>query len=110
MGLRKDIATAERPKVSVSVIWDRFPKFVLGFMLVSFLFSFVIAEGLVGETRPLINGIRTIWFAMAFVSIGLETSLTGLVTTDGGRPAVAFIGGQAFNLVVTLAASYLLFG
>jgi len=29
---------------------------------------------------------------------------------DGGRPALAFIGAQAFNVVWTLILAYLLFG
>jgi hypothetical protein len=47
---------------------------------------------------------------MAFVCIGLETSVGDLVKTDEGRPAIAFLGGQAFNVVVTLVLAYLLFG
>ena len=47
---------------------------------------------------------------MAFVSIGLETSIGDLVKTGEGRPAVAFLGGQAFNVIVTLVLAYLLFG
>jgi hypothetical protein len=54
--------------------------------------------------------MRTTLFALAFVSIGLETSLPSLVTTGGGRPALAFLGGQAFNVVVTLVAAYVFFG
>jgi uncharacterized integral membrane protein (TIGR00698 family) len=106
--VRKD--TKDKPKASLSVIWERFPKFVIGFMLVSFVFSFALSQGLVADTRGILNGVRTIWFALAFISIGLETSLSGLVTTDEGRPALAFLGGQAFNIVVTLIISYLLFG
>jgi uncharacterized integral membrane protein (TIGR00698 family) len=106
--MRKD--TADKPKASLSVIWERFPKFVIGFMLVSFVFSFVLSLGLVAETRSILNNVRTILFALAFISIGLETSLSGLVTTEEGRPAIAFIGGQAFNIAVTLVVSYLLFG
>ena len=49
-------------------------------------------------------------FALAFVSIGIETSLGDLVRTGSGRPAVAFLGGQAFNVIVTLLLAYLLFG
>jgi uncharacterized integral membrane protein (TIGR00698 family) len=95
---------------SVGLIWERFPKFVFGFLLASIAFSFVLGDGTVAETKGLVNSIRTVLFAMAFVSIGLETSLGSLVTTEGGRPALAFIGGQAFNVVVTLAAAYLFFG
>lgn len=106
--MRKE--TADKPTASLSVIWERFPKFVIGFMVVSFVFSFALSQGLVSGTRGILNGVRTIWFALAFISIGLETSLSGLVTTDEGRPALAFLGGQAFNIAVTLIVSYLLFG
>ena len=95
---------------SVGLIWDRFPKFVFGFLLASLLFSFVVNDGTVAATRSLVNDIRTVLFAMAFVSIGLETSLTSVVSTGGGRPAAAFLGGQAFNLIVTLIAAYAFFG
>ena len=47
---------------------------------------------------------------MAFVSIGLETSIRDLVSTGGGRPAVAFLG-QTFNVAITLLSmSYCLGG
>jgi uncharacterized integral membrane protein (TIGR00698 family) len=101
---------AGRPDVSARVIWERFPKFVFGFLVASLLFSFLLSPEVVTATRGLVNGLRTTLFAMAFVSIGLETSLGSLVSTDDGRPAMAFLGGQAFNLVVTLVAAYLFFG
>jgi len=95
---------------SVGLIWERFPKFVFGFLLASLFFSFVVTDGTVTATRGLVNDIRTVLFAMAFVSIGLETSLTSVVSTGGGRPAAAFLGAQAFNLIVTLIAAYAFFG
>ena len=96
--------------VRAAVIWERFPKFVLGFLAASFVFSFVLPEELVTDTRGLLRAVRTAWFAMAFVAIGLETSLGDLVKTGGGRPAVAFLGSQGFNVLVTLLLAYLLFG
>jgi uncharacterized integral membrane protein (TIGR00698 family) len=102
--------TPAAPGTSAAVIWERFPKFVLGFVAASLFFSFALDGAVVGETRGLLTGIRTVLFAMAFVSIGLETSVTSLVKTDDGRPAVAFLGGQTFNVVVTLLMAYLLFG
>ena len=100
----------DQPKVSARVIWDRFPKFVLGFLLVSFVFSFALPAQTVTDSRGVLTAMRTAWFALAFVAIGLETSLGELVTTGEGRPAVAFLGGQAFNIVITLVMAYLLFG
>jgi uncharacterized integral membrane protein (TIGR00698 family) len=95
---------------SAVVIWDRFPKFVLGFLAVSLIFSFALSSQTVSESRGLLTAMRTAWFALAFLSIGLETSISDLVKTGGGRPVAAFLGGQLFNIVITLVLAYLLFG
>ena len=97
-------------QVSAGVIWERFPKFVLGFLAVSLVFSFLVPAAAVSDTRPLLNAVRTGWFALAFLSIGLETSFGDLARLGGGRPVVAFLGAQAFNVAVTLIFAYLLFG
>jgi uncharacterized integral membrane protein (TIGR00698 family) len=94
----------------VKLIWARFPKFVFGFLVASLVFSFLLSSGTVTDTKGAVSGIRTMLFAMAFVSIGLETNLASLVSTGQGRPAFAFLGGQAFNVVVTLVAAYVFFG
>lgn len=99
-----------REQASVAVIWERFPKFVLGFLGASLVFSFALADGYVTDTRGVLGAVRTAFFAMAFLSIGLETSVGELVKTGGGRPAYVFIGAQAFNIAVTLVVAYLLFG
>lgn len=101
-------ATGEKP--SAAVIWQRFPKFVIGFVVASALFSFVLPAELVNGTRGALNDIRTWWFALAFVCIGLETKVVQLATTEQGRPALAFLGAQAFNVVWTLLLATLLFG
>ncbi len=106
--LKKGKQTGERP--SARVIWERFPKFVLGFLIASFVFSFLLDPDLVKETKGILGGLRTVWFALAFTSIGLETRFTELFRMGGGRPAIAFIGAQAFNVIWTLLLAYLLFG
>jgi uncharacterized integral membrane protein (TIGR00698 family) len=108
---RKDQAGGEsHPRASLAVIWERFPKFVFGFLVASLVFSWLVSDATVMDTRGPLTAIRTALFAMAFVSIGLETSLPTLVTTGEGRPALAFLGAQAFNVVVTFAAAYIFFG
>ncbi len=92
------------------VIWDRFPKFVLGFIAASLLFSFVLGADLVDSTGALMKEIRTWWFALAFLCIGLETRFRDLVSMDQGRPAAAFLLGQAANIVWTLLVATILFG
>jgi uncharacterized membrane protein YadS len=106
--MRKGTEGVERP--SAKVIWERFPKFVLGFMAASLVFSFLLSASLVKDVKPVLTGLRNFWFALAFVSIGLETRLTELVRMENGRPAFAFIGAQAFNVVWTLILAWLLFG
>jgi uncharacterized integral membrane protein (TIGR00698 family) len=101
-------ATGERP--SARVIWERFPKFVLGFVAASAVFSFALSPELVASTRSALGEIRTWWFALAFVCIGLETRFIELATYEQGRPALAFLGAQGINVIWTLLLAWLLFG
>lgn len=101
---------ASGQKVSAAVIWERFPKFVIGFVIASAIFSFALAPELVNGTRAALGEIRLWWFALTFVCIGLETRFVELATTDQGRPALAFIVAQTFNVFWTLLLAWLLFG
>lgn len=92
------------------MIWERFPKFVIGFVIASAIFSFLLPPDIVSGTRSALNDIRTWWFALAFVCVGLETRFVDLLTTDQGRPALAFIGAQTINVFWTLLLAWLLFG
>ena len=106
--LRAGAASGERP--SAAVIWQRFPKFVLGFVAASVVFSFFLPAEAVAGTKAALGELRLWWFAMAFVCIGLETRFVELAATDGGRPALAFVGAQAINVLWTLLIAWLLFG
>lgn len=106
--LRRGRQGGTRP--SAWVIWERFPKFVLGFLAASVVFSFLLDPALVSATKAPLKGLQTIWFAMAFVCIGLETRLAELLKLEEGRPVVAFLGAQTFNTVWTLAIAVVLFG
>ena len=74
------------------------------------LFSFFLPAEAVNGTRSALTEFRTWWFALAFVSIGLETRFVDLATMEGGRPALAFIAAQLVNVIWTLLLAYLLFG
>ncbi len=104
----KDSKKGGRP--SASVIWQRFPKFVIGFVIASAVFSFILPADLVAGTRSALGQIRTWWFALAFVCIGLETKVVELATAEQGRPALAFLGAQAINVFWTLLLAWLIFG
>ena len=106
--MRGGAQTGERP--GARVIWDRFPKFVLGFMAASVVFSFLLDPALVADTAGIFRGLRTVWFAMAFTCIGLETRFSELLGLEEGRPALAFLGAQVVNVIWTLLVAFLLFG
>ncbi len=103
-------ASGRGERTSASVIWARFPKFVLGFVGASLLFSFAIDPAVSKAVKPVITNLRNLWFGLAFVSIGLETKFTDLLRMDEGRPLFAFLGAQAFNVVWTLLLAWLVFG
>ncbi|HSB72117.1 MAG TPA: putative sulfate exporter family transporter [Candidatus Methylomirabilis sp.] len=106
--VKRGAETGERP--SAMVIWERFPKFVLGFLVASLVFSFFLSQGTIDLVKGPLGFIRLLTFALAFVCIGLETNFKELLQLEGGRPAAAFLGAQAFNIVWTLVLAFLLFG
>ena len=99
---------AERP--TARVLWDRFPKFVIGFVLTSLLFSFCLEPARAKELGALAKGVREALFSVAFVCIGLETDFKILLGRENRRSVSTFLIAQSFNIVVTLVMALLLFG
>lgn len=106
-------------KVSWWEVWYRFPKFVLGFMVASIVFS-VIDQGLgkdvssvmidQGVLRGFTRLAREWFFALAFTSIGLETNFREFKPYfKGGKPFTLYIVGQSLQLGLTLLVGYLMF-
>jgi len=103
----KNIKTTEKP--TLKLIWERFPKFVIGFVFTSVLFSFFINPELVSNTKESLKSIQGLWFAMAFTSIGLETNFKDIFTLNNKKPLYAFLIAQTFNVIITLVIAYILF-
>ena len=97
-------------KPTVGVIWERFPKFVLGFIGASLLFSFFLDTETIGLVKGSLKNLQGLWFALAFTSIGLETNFADLFNKQSKKPFYAFLIAQGFNVVVTLMVALLLFG
>lgn len=107
--------SGKRP--GISEIWKRFPRFVLGFIAASILFSLIHAflDGGPEKVDAMIKGstktFRGWFFCLAFVSIGLETRFKDLLPYfKGGKPLVLYVCGQTLNIVLTLVMAYLMFG
>ncbi len=109
---RVEAGPAERPRAAE--VWHRLPKFIVGFLVASAVFSFLVVPGM-GETAAQAilktsSRLRDWLFCLAFVSIGLESRLQDLMgTVREGRPVLLYVVGQTFNVLLTLLAAWLFF-
>jgi uncharacterized membrane protein YadS len=104
---------------AMSEIWRRFPKFILGFVFASVVFSiWYDAKGMEWGKAMLERGVLGGWadplrewfFGLAFVSIGLATNFRELaVYFKGGKPVILYVCGQTLNIVLTLVMAYVMF-
>ena len=101
--------TSARP--SAAQLWERFPKFVLGFLAASVIGTLYVAAVGSAAAKPVIatvNDLRTLFLILAFVSIGLEFRVAPL-REAGWRPVGVFAGATVVNLLVGLLLATLLF-
>ncbi|TBL29552.1 putative sulfate exporter family transporter [Verrucosispora sp. SN26_14.1] len=101
-------AGAARP--GLGELWRRFPKFVLGFVAASVIATWYLdVAGADGKaTIAIVNDLRTWFFILAFVSIGLEVRVAAL-RQAGWRPVAVFGAATVFNLVLALGLASVLF-
>ncbi len=103
---------------SLLEVWVRLPKFILGFVAASLVFSFVLVpifgspEAVEKQIiKPMTANVRGWLFCMAFVAIGLESNFKALAgQMIGGKPIYLYLIGQTFNLALSLLAAWLAFG
>ncbi len=95
--------------VPLSIIWERFPKFVLGFILASLVFSFILSPDAARSTGKVMKAFSGFWFNLAFISIGLETRFSEFKQMNSKRPFYSFLIAQGFNIIFTLGVSWILF-
>ena len=104
------------PRPGIGEIWKRFPRFILGFVGASLVFSAVYSTGPAGAalTETAIAGmsepLRGWLFCLAFVSIGLEPNFRELSAyLKGGKALTLYVCGQTLNLALTLLMAWLMF-
>ena len=108
-----------KSRIGVSEIWKRFPKFIIGFLGASIVFSILYAalskeysyafidHGII---RGFSKDVRGWLFCLAFVSIGLSVNFKELKGHfSGGKPLILYLCGQTLNLILTLLMAYLMF-
>ncbi|WP_166333126.1 YeiH family protein [Sphingobacterium chungjuense] len=99
----------KREKPTLRIIWERFPKFVVGFVAASLLFSFVVPQVQIDAVKDSLKSLQGLWFVLAFTSIGLETNFKDLFQHNNKKPLYAFLIAQTFNVIVTLVIALILF-
>jgi len=100
-------------KVGAGEIWNRFPKFIIGFFVASLVASFIIQPVFGGSEVKAINGILDQYknwaFVLAFTSIGLDTNFKEIGSRmQGGKVLWLYVIGQLFNIVLTMLAVWIL--
>ena len=109
--------TGVQSKSSAAEIWNRFPKFVLGFLVASAVLTLVTRgfdyaaykkEVVPALVAPL-QAFRTWAFTFAFLSIGLTTRIREFASI-GARPFYAFTIGVVVNVILGFVLSTQVFG
>jgi uncharacterized membrane protein YadS len=102
-------------RVRAREIWDRFPKFILGYLL-TFLFALgigVLSPPLLAKTKTAMaqaNVFRSVFFVMTFFTIGVVSNFRRLWEEGIGRLAVVYVVCLfGFVIWVALAISWIFF-
>lgn len=100
-------------------IWHRFPKFLLGFIGASIIFSIIyssldssVSSAIIdnGIIKGFTKDVKDWLFCLAFVSIGLSSNFKELGKhIQGGKHITLYCCGQLFNILLTLGMAYLMF-
>ncbi|MCQ2135876.1 MAG: YeiH family protein, partial [Bacteroidales bacterium] len=100
-------------KVGAIEIWNRFPKFIIGFFVASLVASFVVlplaGSDQVGAINKVLDQYKNWAFVLAFTSIGLDTNFKEIwKQMQGGKVLWLYVVGQVFNILLTLFAVWFL--
>lgn len=94
-GIGKQAGWQQNSKISICEIWDRFPKFVIGFAITLLVLLVagltnpgIVKNATIGSDQA--NILRSLFFAMCFFSIGLVTNVRKLLAAGVGRIVGAY--------------------
>jgi len=106
---------AEKKEISLLFIWDKFPKFVLGYILCSAILTVVLPYlDDTPEGSALQRAVLTLnkwWFSIAFVGIGIGTSIKEL--WEGALKSGVlklYLATNLLDIAIALGLAYAVFG
>ncbi|KAL9558956.1 hypothetical protein MBANPS3_000657 [Mucor bainieri] len=110
----RNIHAPSKPKEKAYILlWKRFPKFVIGFIITAVLFNTTISED--AETRTRVNDFCfyvSEWFStLSFVSIGMGLQLSDMKQNirSLGKLVTLYIVAQMVDIVVTCVLAWTAF-
>jgi uncharacterized membrane protein YadS len=108
------INAEETNKAKLGEIWERFPKFILGFILTfSIVLALALGGGLTQKLAPAIaeaNTLSVIFFILTFFSIGVLSNFRKLWEEGLARLAAVYVVSLfGFVIWVGLAISWVFF-
>jgi uncharacterized membrane protein YadS len=105
----------EDKKISLVMLWDKLPKFTLGFIITSTILTIMMQE-IEGtdEADALPRAVSTLnkwWFAIAFVGIGLTTDVKKLFTEAWKSGIIQiYLITNTIDIFLALGLAYLVYG
>jgi len=104
--------SAGAQKADARQIWQRFPKFVLGFLIASLIITLVSRGYNYADYKKLVlpslvtplQALRTWAFTFTFLSIGLTTRIRDFAAV-GAKPFYAFTAGVIVNVILGFVLS-----
>ena len=99
--------------VGLGTLWQRFPKFILGFIAASAIGTWFVgnaANQAAATATVAVAGtaLRTWFFILAFLCIGLDLRI-GSIREAGARPVLVFGAATVLNLALALVLASVIF-
>mmetsp|Transcript_35588 Transcript_35588/g.42494 ORF Transcript_35588/g.42494 Transcript_35588/m.42494 type:complete len:527 (+) Transcript_35588:26-1606(+) len=108
----------QKKRISLLLLWDKFPKFVLGYLICSGILTIVLprldedfdGEGRGNVLRGTISTMNKWWFAVAFVGIGVSTNIRDLWHKAVGSGVIKlYLVANTIDVGLALALAYAVF-
>lgn len=112
---RRDDDDQEKKEFRWIMLWDKFPKFTLGFVITSIILTGTMQEvrgTLEEEALPgAISAMNKWWFAIAFVGIGITTNVKKLFEKAWSSGVIqVYLLANTIDILLALGLSYLAYG
>lgn len=93
-------------------LWDKFPKFVLGYLISSTMLTLLVVEGTAnGDALPIaVKSMSKWWFSLAFCGIGINTNLKELYESTRSSGIIKlYLVANTIDIVLAFIFSWWVF-